>query len=144
MFFTAHSLRSFEAKSSRRCIYFPSPLTPLDAGQGRRRWENAHQLTLRKRQKPSILWLRGVNRGILLPEGLSRFAFRRLSEKQKKNQKLCALCDSAVNNFFIKTLLGVVIDRIFGLLLLLRQDCLPSGINATASNLFQFHAHFFR
>jgi len=36
--------------------------------------------------------------GILLPEGLSRFAFRRLSEKQK-NQKLCALCGSAVNKF---------------------------------------------
>jgi len=36
--------------------------------------------------------------GILLPEGLSHFAFRRLSEKQK-NQKLCALCGSAVNKF---------------------------------------------
>ena len=39
------------------------------------------------------------------PEGLSRFAFRRLSEKQK-NQKLCVLCASAVNKLF----LGVVID----------------------------------
>jgi len=29
---------------------------------------------------------------------LNRFAFRRLSEKQKK-QKLCALCGSAVNKF---------------------------------------------
>jgi hypothetical protein len=51
--------------------------------------------------------------GNLLPEGLSRFAFRRpcpveceayssgVSEKQKK-QKLCALCGSAVNNFLLK------------------------------------------
>ena len=54
---------------------------------------------LRKRQKASILWLQGANTGILLPEGLSHFAFRRLSEKQK-NQKLCALCASVVNNFF--------------------------------------------
>jgi len=53
--------------------------------------------------------LQGANTGILLPEGLSRFAFRRLSEKQKKNQKLCVLCASAVN-IFIKTFLGVVID----------------------------------
>jgi len=48
--------------------------------------------------------------GILLPEGLSRFAFRVLrpgdsgaypsgSAKSKKNQKLCALCGSAVNKF---------------------------------------------
>jgi hypothetical protein len=29
---------------------------------------------------------------------LSRFAFRRLSEKQK-NQKLCVLCASAVSKF---------------------------------------------
>jgi hypothetical protein len=61
---------------------FPSPLTPVKwlldlTGQGRRRWENPQQLTLRKRQKPSILWLQGANPGILLPEGLSRFAFRR-------------------------------------------------------------------
>jgi hypothetical protein len=40
--------------------------------------------------------LQGANTGILLPEGLSRFAFRRLSEKQKK-QKLCAPRVSAVN-----------------------------------------------
>jgi len=68
----------------------------------------------------TFLWLRGTNTGILLPEGLSRFAFRRpcpveclpnevqrifhrgeaysfgVSEKQKK-QKLCALGVSAVN-----------------------------------------------
>jgi hypothetical protein len=87
MFFTAHSLRSFKAQSSRRCLYFPSPLIPLDAGQGRRRWEKQQQLTLRKRQKPSILWLRGANTGILLPEGLSPFVFRRLSEKQKRKTK---------------------------------------------------------
>jgi len=43
--------------------------------------------------------LQGADTGILLPEGLSRFAFRRFSEKQKKNQKLCALCGSAVNKF---------------------------------------------
>ena len=46
---------------------------------------------LRKRQKSSILWLRGPNKGILLPEGLSRFAFRRLSEKQKKPKTLRTL-----------------------------------------------------
>jgi len=39
--------------------------------------------------------------GNLLPKGLIRFAFRCLSEKQKK-QKLCALCGSAVNNFLLK------------------------------------------
>jgi hypothetical protein len=83
-------------------------LTPLDAGQGRRQWKSTKPLTLRKRQKASILWLQGANTGILLPEGLSHFAFRRpcpveceayssgVSEKQK-NQKLCALCGSAVN-----------------------------------------------
>ncbi|PLX47766.1 MAG: hypothetical protein C0611_11035 [Desulfobacteraceae bacterium] len=76
MFFTAHSLRSFEAQGSQRCKYFPSPLRG-------RRWENPQQLTLRKRQKASILWFQGANTGILFPEGLSRFAFRRLSEKQK-------------------------------------------------------------
>jgi len=75
-------------------------------------------IEMRKPQKASILWLQGANTGILLPEGLSRFAFRRscpveclpnemqsifhrgeayssgVSEKQK-NQKLCALCASA-------------------------------------------------
>jgi hypothetical protein len=57
------------------------------------------------------------NTGILLPEGLSRFAFRRLSEKQKKNQKLCVLCASAVNFYkdpfrvsIMPPFLGVVID----------------------------------
>ena len=52
--------------------------------------------------KGIILWLQGADTSILLPEGLSRFAFRRpcpvecvayssgVSEKQKK-QKLCAL-----------------------------------------------------
>jgi len=67
---------------------------------------------LRKRQKASILWLQCANTGILLPEGLSRFAFRRpcpveceayssgVSEKQKKH-KLCDLCGSAVNNFLM-------------------------------------------
>ena len=53
---------------------------------------------LRERQKAQILWLQGAITGILLPEELSRFAFRRLSEKQK-NQKLCVLCASAVNKF---------------------------------------------
>jgi len=48
--------------------------------------------------------------GILLPEGLSHFAFRRLSEKQK-NQKLCALCGSAVNNFLKKPFTAT--DRYF-------------------------------
>jgi hypothetical protein len=44
-----------------------------------------------------------------IPEGLSHFAFRRLSEKQKKTKALRALrlCGEQV---FIKTLLGVVID----------------------------------
>jgi hypothetical protein len=46
--------------------------------------KHSKQLTLRKRQKTSILWLQGADTGILLPEGLSRFAFRRFSEKQKK------------------------------------------------------------
>jgi len=78
-------------------------LTPVKwlpdlTGQGQRQWKSTKQLTLRKRQKTSILWLQGANTGILLPEGLNRFAFRRLSEKQKK-QKLCALCGSAVNKF---------------------------------------------
>jgi hypothetical protein len=61
--------------------------------------------------KSIILRLQGANTGILLPEGLSRFAFRRpcpveceayssgVSEKQK-NQKLCALCASVVINFY--------------------------------------------
>ena len=42
---------------------------------------------------------------LLLPKGLSRFAFRRLSERQKKPKKLCDLCDSAVNYLLLKTLL---------------------------------------
>jgi hypothetical protein len=75
-----------------------------------RQWKSTKQLALQKPQKASILWLQGANSGILLPEGLSRFAFRRpcpveceayssgVSEKQK-NQKLCALCGSAVNKF---------------------------------------------
>jgi hypothetical protein len=63
-----------------------------------RQWKSTKQLALRKPQKASIFWLQGANTGILLPEGLSRFAFRRLSEKQK-NQKLCALSGSAVNKF---------------------------------------------
>ncbi|MDH3721697.1 MAG: hypothetical protein OET07_15305 [Desulfobacteraceae bacterium] len=41
--------------------------------------------------KKSIPWLQGTNTGILLPEGLSRFAFRRLSEKQKKPKALRSL-----------------------------------------------------
>jgi len=41
--------------------------------------------------KKSITWLQGTNTGILLPEGLSRFAFRRLSEKQKKPKALRSL-----------------------------------------------------
>jgi len=56
-------------------------------------------------------WLPCDNMGILLPEGLSRFAFRVLrpggsepilrgQQKAKmKNQKPCDLCGSAVNNF---------------------------------------------
>ena len=36
-----------------------------------------HMIEMRKPQKASILWLQGANTGILLPEGLSRFAFRR-------------------------------------------------------------------
>jgi len=41
--------------------------------------------------KKSIPWFQGTNTGILLPEGLSRFAFRRLSEKQKKPKALRSL-----------------------------------------------------
>jgi hypothetical protein len=48
--FTAHSLRSFEARRSRRCVYFPSPLRG-------RRWENPQQLTLRKRHKFSVFFV---------------------------------------------------------------------------------------
>jgi len=48
-------------------------------------------IEMRKPQKASILWLQGANTGILLPEGLSRFAFRRLSEKQKKPKTLRSL-----------------------------------------------------
>ena len=51
-----------------------------------------------KRQKALIFRIQGAIKDILLPKGLSRFAFRRLSEKQK-NQKLCALSVSAVNEF---------------------------------------------
>jgi hypothetical protein len=87
MFFTAHSLCSLEAQRTRRRIIFPLPLRG-------RQWKSPQQLTLRKRQKPLIFWLRDANTGILLPEGLSRFAFRRLSEKQKK-QKLRVLCVSS-------------------------------------------------
>ena len=93
---------SLKTQRAQRIIIFPLPLRG-------RQWKSNQQLTLRKRQKASILWLQGANMGILLTEGLSRFAFRRLSEKQK-NQKLCALCGSAVNNFLIKTLFGVVVD----------------------------------
>jgi hypothetical protein len=64
-----------------------------------RQWKSTQQLALRKPKNVSTLLLNGANTGILLPEGLSRFAFRRLSEKQKK-QKLCALCGSAVNKFY--------------------------------------------
>jgi hypothetical protein len=67
-----------------------------------RQWKSTKQLTLRKRQKASILWLQGANTGFLLPEGLSHFAFRRLSEKQKKTKAL-RLCGEQI---FIKTLLG--------------------------------------
>jgi hypothetical protein len=56
-----------------------------------RQWKSTKQLTLRKRQKPSNFWVQGVDTGILLPEGLSHFAFRRLSEKQKKNKALRSL-----------------------------------------------------
>jgi hypothetical protein len=35
--------------------------------------------------------VRGANTGTLLPEGLSRFAFRRLSEKQKRKTKNSAI-----------------------------------------------------
>jgi hypothetical protein len=41
-----------------------------------------------KTKKELILWLQVVNMGIILPEGLSYFAFRRLSEKQKKQKTL--------------------------------------------------------
>jgi len=79
---------SLEPQRTQRIINFPLPLTPLDAGQGRRQWKSTKQLTLRKRQNASILWSQGANVGILLPEGLSHFAFRRLSEKQKKLKTL--------------------------------------------------------
>jgi len=80
-----------QPQRTQRIINFPFPLTPLDAGQGRRQWKSTKQLTLRKRQKASILWLQGANTGNLLPEGLSHFAFRRLSEKQKKLKTLRSL-----------------------------------------------------
>ncbi len=70
------------AEDAKNNLYL-LPLTPLVAGQGRRQWKSTKQYTLRKRQKASILWLRYANTGILFPEGLSHFAFRRLSEKQK-------------------------------------------------------------
>ena len=88
---------SLESQRTQRIIIFPLPLRG-------RQWKSTKQLMLRKRQKASILCLQGANTVILLPEGLSRFAFRRLSEKQK-NKKLCDLCDSAVNNLLLKTLL---------------------------------------
>jgi len=101
---------SLESQRTQRIIIFPLPLTPFDAGQGRRQWKSTGQLTLSKRQKASILWLQGVNTGFLLPEGLSHFAFRVLrpggsgaypsgSAKSKRKQKLCVLCGSAVNKF---------------------------------------------
>jgi len=125
---------SLKTQRTQRIIIFPLPLTPVKwlpdlKGQGRRQGKSSKQLTLRKRQKASILLLKGANTVILLPEGLSRFAFRVLrpggsgaypsgSAKSKKNQKLCVLCASAVNKFYkdpfrvtIKPpLLGVVID----------------------------------
>jgi hypothetical protein len=94
---------SLDAQRTQRIIIFPLPLTPLNAGQGRRQWKSTKQLTLQKRQKTSILWLQGANTVILLPEGLSRFAFRRpcpveceayssgVSEKQKKPKALRTL-----------------------------------------------------
>jgi hypothetical protein len=77
-----------------------------------RQWKSTKQLTLRKRQKASILWLQGANTGFLLPEGLSHFAFRRLSEKQKKTKALRSLrlCGEQI---FIKTLLGSTSCHLF-------------------------------
>jgi hypothetical protein len=77
-----------EPQRTQRISIFPLPLRG-------RQWKSTNQLMLRKRQKASILWLQDVNTIILLPEGLSRFAFRRpcpveceayssmVSEKQK-------------------------------------------------------------
>ncbi|MGB6010100.1 MAG: hypothetical protein WBI57_02390, partial [Desulfobacterales bacterium] len=87
---------SLEAQGTQRIIIFPLPLRG-------RQWKSTQQLTLRKRQEASTLWLKYANTGILLPEGLSRFAFRRpcpveceayssgVSEKQKKQKALRSL-----------------------------------------------------
>jgi hypothetical protein len=82
-----------------------------------RQWESTKQLTPRKRQTASILWLVVANTVILLREGLSHFAFRRLSEKQKKPKALRPLClcgKKIYKDPFRVTikppLLGVVID----------------------------------
>jgi len=71
---------SLKTQRTQRIIIFPLLLRG-------RQWKSTKQLTLRKRQQTSILWLQGADMGILLPEGLSRFAFRRFSEKQKKKPK---------------------------------------------------------
>jgi hypothetical protein len=75
---------SLEAQRTQRIIIFPLPLRG-------RQWKSTKPLALRKPQKASILWFQGANAGILLPEGLSHFAFRRLSEKQKKPKTLRSL-----------------------------------------------------
>ena len=108
---------SLESQRTQRIIIFPLPLTPLDAGQGRRQWKSTQQLTLRKRQKALILWLQGANTGILLPEGLCHFTFRVLrpgdsgaypsgsakSKKEKpKTLRSLRLCGE---QFLLKTLL---------------------------------------
>jgi len=72
--FTARLSRScgasLETQRTQRIIIFPLPLRG-------RQWKSTKQLTLRKLQKSSVLWLQVANMGILLPEGLSHFAFRR-------------------------------------------------------------------
>jgi hypothetical protein len=75
---------SLETQRTQKIIIFQLPLRG-------RQLKSTKQLALRKRQKPSILWLQGTNTGILLSEGLSRFAFRRFSEKQKRKTENSAI-----------------------------------------------------
>jgi hypothetical protein len=63
---------------------FPLPL------RGRQR-KRTKQLTLRKQQKTINSLIAKSDTDILLPEGLCHFAFRRLSEKQKRKTKNSAI-----------------------------------------------------
>ena len=102
-----HLLELRGRQRTQRIINFSLPLRG-------RKWKSTKQITLRKRQKASNLWLRGANTGILLPEGLSPFVFRRpcpveceayssgVSEKQKRKTKTLRSLRLCGEQFFIE------------------------------------------